>query len=94
MILKYFADYIQQNKLTPNLKVLILWVKSRLDTPPTCHEDKVIQAEIYIAKNFQGEFCLIGKSETGRNLINSLYNYVLSCQNLIEARQKHNEQND
>ena len=92
MILKYFADYLQETKQPPEIKVLIFWIKSKLENPPVCHQDKIIQAEIYLAKNKNGEFCLIGNSETGRNLVMSLYNYTLSCQNLREARQKHEEE--
>ena len=89
MILKYFSDYLQENDIEPTIKTLCLWLKEKLHNPPKCHGDKVIQAEIYLAENKNGEFCLIGKSDTGRNLIKALYNYTLSCQNVSFARKKH-----
>ena len=83
---------MQESNKKPTIKTLVSWIIERLNAPPKRHEDKVLQAEIYHAKNEDGEFCLIGKSKTGRSLILALYNFTISCQNLADARQKHDEQ--
>ena len=92
MILKYFSQYLKDTNEVPTLEILFKWIKLKLETPAVCHEDKIIQSEIYLATTSKNDFCLIGKSETGRNLITSLYNYTLSYQNLHEARLLHEQQ--
>ncbi len=91
MILKYFSKYLTENNLQASLPILFFWLKLKIETPAACHEDKIIQSEIYLGKNRRADFCLIGKSTTGRNLIKSLYNYVLGCGNLQTSRDKHNK---
>ncbi len=89
MILKYFSNHLKSTNKQASFKELMFWLQERLEAPPKCHEDKIIQAEIYLAKNIDGDFCLVGKSETGRNLIQSLYHYIQGCQNITNARLKH-----
>ena len=89
MILEYFSRYLKRTKKPATVETLALWLAGKIEKPARSHADKVIQAEIYIAKNKAGEIMLIGKSPTGRNLLQSLYNYVLSCENLEESRMKH-----
>lgn len=90
MILKYFSQHLQSTNKEPTFEELILWLKERLELPPKCHEDKIIQAEIYLAQSQNGNICLLGKSKTGRNLVRSLYHYILGCQNINAAREHHN----
>ena len=96
MILKYFSDYLKETGKQASFEELSLWIKEKLELPAKCHEDKIIQAEIYLAQNENGSFCLIGKNKTGRNLIKSLYHYILGCRNITTARQQHadNQKND
>ncbi len=89
MILKYFSQYLQTTNKPPTFETLFLWLKDKLENPAKCHEDKIIQAEIFLAQNAQGKFCMIAKNKTGHNLTKSLYNYILSCQNIISARNEH-----
>ena len=91
MILKYFSDYLKETGKTATFEELSLWVREKLEQPAKCHEDKIIQAEIYLAENENGDFCLVGKNKTGRNLVKSVYHYVLSCRNITTARLKHSE---
>ena len=86
MILQYFSDFIKTENKEPTLGVLFEWLKERISTPAACHEDKIIQAELFWGINARGDYCLIGKSETGRNLIKSLYNFILSFEHLEDAR--------
>ena len=89
MILKYFSEYLRTTNTPPTFEALFLWLKERLELPAKCHEDKIIQAEIFLAKNSHGKFFMIAKNKTGHNLTKSLYHYVLSCQNIQSARNKH-----
>ena len=91
MILKYFSDYLKATNKTATIEELSLWLREKLEKPAKCHEDKIIQAEIYLAQNKNGNFCLIGKNKTGRNLVKSLYHYVLSCRHITTARLRHSE---
>ena len=40
--------------------------------------DKVLHAEITLAKNKIGDFMLVAKSESGQTLTSALYNFALS----------------
>ena len=92
MILKYFKLYLDTNNLKPSIKVLSLWLQDRINSSPRQHEDKILQAELFIGENRCNNFLVIAKSESGRKLLESLYNYVLSCENLEKARENHNKQ--
>ena len=93
MILKEFSDYLQkeENKEKSPVSLLIFWVKNKIEQPPKSNIDKIIQKEIYIAKNKAGDFLLIGKSPSGRTLIQSLYNFALSFEQQELARWLHNK---
>ena len=39
-----------------------------------------------LAENKTGDFFIVGKSESGRVLVNALYNYALSYENFILSR--------
>ncbi len=93
MILQYFSEYIKTEDKKPTLQCLFSWIKERIENPAICHEDKVIQAEIFLGKNVRGDYCLIGKGETGRNLVQSLYHYILGFEHLDDARKKHLDNN-
>ena len=91
MIIKEFSQYLLKNyngeKKT--VELLSVWIKEKIENPPKNLVDKVIQAEIYLAKNKNGEFFLIGKSDSGRILINALFNFALSFEQQDYARKIH-----
>ena len=91
MIIKDFSEYLLKNyngeKKT--VELLSVWIKEKIETPPKTLVDKVIQKEIYLAKNKKGEFFLIGKSDSGRILINALFNFALSFEQQDYARKIH-----
>ncbi len=105
MILKEFAEFLQnyyteeekeaQSAGTEKHKtpvfLLFFWVKNKLETPAKTNVDKIIQKEIYIAKNRANDFLLIGKSPSGRRLIQSLYNFALSFEQQQYARWLHDK---
>lgn len=58
--------------------ILSKWLKDKLSKEPVDHVDKIIHSEICLAQNKLGLFILVGKSPTGKNLLESLYNFALS----------------
>ena len=92
MILGEFAKYLQKfdkditlNKTTAT-KVLCDWIQIVINKNPKNHVDKIVHKEIMLAKNSQGEFIILGKSESGRVLINALSKYAISYENFLMAR--------
>lgn len=83
MILEEFAKFLQSKEQEIIEKksctsLLAQWVKSVLERKPKTNVDKIIHTEIAIAKNKVGDYLLVAKSESGRALTNSLYNFALS----------------
>ena len=92
MILKEFSNYLKQfddditrNKTTAP-KVLCNWIKHVINKNPKNHVDKIVHKEIMLAENKCGDFLIVGKSESGRVLVNALYNYALSYENFLMSR--------
>ena len=99
MILTEFSGFLQEyyekngamsekNAKTP-VFLLFFWVKNKLETPASSNIDKILQKEIYLAKNKADDFFLIGKSPSGRKLIDALYNFALSFEQQQYARWIH-----
>lgn len=92
MILKEFSKYIQANNesLTSNqttaTKLLCDWIKLVINKNPKNHVDKIVHREIMLAENKAGDFFIIGKSESGRVLVNALYNFALSYEHYILSK--------
>lgn len=92
MILAEFAKYIIENKnLIINSEksavyMLTDWIRDTLNTEPVQHWQRIIHTEIMIVKNSYNEFLILGKSDSGRILINALYNYALSYEHYILAK--------
>ena len=92
MILSEFAKYIQQfdediisNKTTAT-KLLCQWIKLVINKNPKNHADNIVHEEIMLAQNQQGDFIIVGKSESGRVLVNALSNYAISYENFLMSR--------
>lgn len=89
MILKEFSKYLQQHNeelitnKTSTTKLLCEWIKFVIYKNPKKHVDKIIHKEIMLADNKSGDFLIVAKSESGRTLINALYNFALSYENYI-----------
>lgn len=92
MIIKNFSDFLKENYngKIKTVELLSIYIKNKIENPPKCLVDKIIQKEIYLAKNKKGEFFLIGKSYSGRILINALFNFALSFEQQDFARKIHN----
>ncbi len=91
MILKDFSDFLKQNEEKPSVSLLYVWLKLKIESPAKTNVDKILQKEIYIAKNKTGNFLFIGKSPSGRNLMQSLYNFALSFEQQKMSRWVHNQ---
>ncbi len=92
MILSEFAKYLQQhdneiitNKTTAT-KVLCNWIKFVINKNPKNNVDKIVHREIMLAQNKQNDYIIVGKSESGRILVNALANYALSYENFLMSR--------
>ena len=91
MIIKEYSDFLKQNEQKPSVSLLYFWLKTKIENPAKSNVDRILQKEIYIAKNKIGNFLFIGKSPSGRNLLESLYNFALSFEQQKMARWIHNQ---
>lgn len=92
MILNEFSKYIQtkndeiiSNKSTA-INILAEWIRFIISKNPKTNVEKIIHSEITLAQNKYNEYLIIGKSESGRVLINALYNYALSYEHYVLAK--------
>ena len=89
MILKEFSTYIQNRKdditsgETTATKILCDWIKFVITKNPKGHVDKIVHTEIMLAENEIGYYFIVGKSESGRVLVNALYNFALSYEHYV-----------
>lgn len=91
MILKDFSEFLQNNEDKPSVTLLYIWLKMKLEAPAKSNVDRILQKEIYIAKNKAGNSLFIGKSPSGRRLMESLYNFALSFEQQKMARWIHKQ---
>ena len=94
MILKEFSEYLLSNTDESSVKLLYKWLRNKLEVLPVTNVDKIIKAELYTAKNSYGDFLIIAKRESGRKLMQALYNYALSFEHQKVARDIHNSKPD
>lgn len=92
MILREFSKYLQErnediiSNKTTTTKLLCDWVKFVIYKNPKNHIDKIVHKEIMLAENKSGDFLIVGKSESGRVLVKSLYNFALSYEHYIMSK--------
>lgn len=89
MILQEFAEYLQENQDTSSVKLLYKWLREKLEVLPKTNVDKILKAELYTAENGYGDFLIIAKRDSGRKLMQALYNFALSYENQKIARNVH-----
>lgn len=79
MIIKAFSDYIRKyNSEIPSLLILTRWLREILSKNPENNVERIIHNEIGILKNKRGDFLLIGKSKSGKVLLEALHEFALS----------------
>jgi hypothetical protein len=92
MILEEFSKYLQEHKEeivagdTTATKLLCEWIRQIIHQNPRENMDKIIHTEIMLAENKTGDFLIVGKSESGRTLVNALCNFALSYENYLMSR--------
>lgn len=89
MILNEFSKLLKKSKTKKYVSLAAKWLKKKISRPAKNNIDKIIQKECWFAKNNKGDFLIIPKSETGRNLTQSLYNYIESVENVDVSRFLH-----
>lgn len=100
MILNEFSKYIQSkneditSSKATGTKILCDWIKIVINKNPKNHVDKIVHKEIMLAENKSGDFLIVGKSESGRTLVNALYNYALSYEHYIMSKWLENKKPD
>ena len=92
MILAEFAKYLQAHndeiltrKTTP-LKLLHEWLREVINKNPKNHADKIVHKEIMYCENPQGDYVIIGKSDSGRVLISALIKFAKSYENYNHSK--------
>lgn len=82
MIIKAFSDYIKPfNTEIPSLVLLSKWLRENLSKKPENNIERIIHSEIGFLKNNRGLFLLIGKTPSGKILLESLHEFALSYDN-------------
>ncbi len=91
MILKEFSKYLKENSSQNSVILLNKWIIDRLKRPSCDKVDNILKTELYYAENNNNKTFVIAKSETGRTLLNALYNFSLSFEQYKLAKFLHNK---
>ena len=94
MILKEFSKYLQANKDKNSVKLLNKWLIEHLQKPSLEKVDIILQTELYFAKNNNNKTLIIGKRDSGRTLLNALYNFALSFEQYKMAKFLHDKKSN
>lgn len=92
MILAEFSKYLQEHndelltrKTTP-LRLLHEWLRSVINKNPKNNIDKIVHKEIMYCENSQGDYLIVGKSDSGRILVRALVEFAKSYDNYNQAK--------
>lgn len=92
MILAEFSKYLQEHndelltrKTTP-LRLLHEWLRSVINKNPKNNIDKIVHKEIMYCENPQGDYLIVGKSDSGRVLVRALVEFAKSYDNYNQAK--------
>lgn len=95
MIISEFAKYLQQHndelltrKTTP-LKLLHEWLRAVINKNPKNNIDKIVHKEILYCENENGDYLIVGKSDSGRVLVDALIKFAKSYENYNHAKWIH-----
>ena len=89
MIIKAFAEALHLEKNIEPCEFLQIWLKKILSKKPENHVENVIHTEFFMQKTSNDVTIVASDSTTGRNLLQSLYNFCLSYENFLFARWLH-----
>lgn len=92
MIISEFSKYLQQHnedlltrKTTP-LNLLHEWIRNVINKNPKTNIDKIVHKEILYCENPQGDYLIVGKSDSGRVLVKALIEFAKSYENYNHAK--------
>lgn len=95
MIISEFAKYLQEHnedlltrKTTP-IQLLHEWLSAVINKNPKNNIDKIIHKEILYCENPQGDYLIVGKSDSGRVLVSALIKFAKSYENYNHAKWVH-----
>ena len=83
--LKKYNDDLMTHKTSP-LKLLNEWLYEIVNKKPKNNVEKIIHREILYCKNNNGDYLIVGKSDSGRKLVTSLINFAKSYENYNYAK--------
>ena len=89
MIIKAFAEALQETGNKEPCEFLQIWIKEILQKPPANHVENVIHTEFFLQTTQEGITIVASDSKTGKDLLQSLYNFCLSYENFLFARWLH-----
>jgi hypothetical protein len=92
MILAEYAKFLQSHndellthKTTP-IKLLPLWIKTVIEKNPKSNVEKIVHKEIMYAQNENGDYIIVGKSDSGRVLVSALIKFAKSYDNYTHSK--------
>lgn len=92
MIISEFAKFLQQHndeiltRKTTSLKLLPVWVKKVITKNPKNHTDKIVHKELMYCENENGDYFILGKSDSGRVLAGALIKFAASYENYTHSK--------
>lgn len=92
MIIAEFSKYLQEHndklltRQTTPLKLLHEWLCSVINKNPKNNIDKIVHKEIMYAQNDNGDYLIVGKSDSGRVLVSALIKFAKSYDNYNHAK--------
>ncbi|MBE7713619.1 MAG: hypothetical protein E7Z87_07735 [Cyanobacteria bacterium SIG26] len=92
MILAEYSKYLQQHndqllrRETTPLKLLHKWLETVINKNPKSNTEKIVHKEISYFKNENGDYLIVGNSDSGRILVNALVNFAKSYDNYNHAK--------
>jgi len=89
VIIKAFADALNSEGNKEPCIFLQTWIKRILAKKPENHVENVIHTEFFLQKTNNDTTIVAANSKTGRQLLQSLYNFCLSYENFLFARWLH-----
>lgn len=92
MILAEFSKYLQEHNeelLTRQTTPIILlheWLRTVINKNPKNNIDKIVHKEILYWENANGDYLIVGKSDSGRILVSALIKFAKSYENYNNAK--------
>ena len=92
MIIAEFSKFLQLHneelltRKTSPIKLLHIWLRSVINKNPKNNIDKIVHKEIMFCENKEGDYLIIGKSESGRVLVSALIKFAKSYENYTYSK--------